>query len=387
MKIKLFLLSIFYSCSGSVCLIAHDSIKTVSDTLTFTGQVSLWANYNFKNHLPLQTGARYIPTLDYGIIFKDGAKIDIEVSANLSGFLNTQLFDTICTSGNFTSYRAWVRYSTSQLEIRAGQQKINFGSATLLRPLMWFDQIDPRDPLQLTNGVWGLLGRYYFLNNANVWLWCLYGNEKLRPWDVGKTSTNLPEFGGRFQQPLSRGEIAVTYHYRNSDMRDSGFPAVYDSKIPESRIGVDGKWDLGIGFWFEGVWINKSKNLDSFTNQEIFNIGADNTFSIGNGLRVLIEQLFVSSGRDPFEFSNKIFFSGLSLNYPFTMNDNLNAIAFFDWRNNTSYNFINWNHRFKYISLFMIAYLNPDKYNLPQKNSAGNLYAGPGVQVMLVYNY
>jgi len=55
----------------------------------------------------------------------------------------------------------WIRLSTKQFELRAGLQKINFGSATLLRPLMWFDKIDPRDPLQLTDGVYALLARYY----------------------------------------------------------------------------------------------------------------------------------------------------------------------------------------------------------------------------------
>ena len=65
----------------------------------------------------------------------------------------------------------------NKLHIEPGLQKINFGSATMLRPLMWFDQVDPRDPLQLTDGVWGVLGRYYFLNNANIWLWGLYGNK------------------------------------------------------------------------------------------------------------------------------------------------------------------------------------------------------------------
>jgi len=53
-------------------------------------------------------------------------------------------------------------------------QKINFGSATLFRLLMWFDRIDPRDPLKLTDGVYGLLLRYYFHNNTNIWLWGLY---------------------------------------------------------------------------------------------------------------------------------------------------------------------------------------------------------------------
>ena len=69
-----------------------------------------------------------------------------------------------------------MRYSSDQFELRLGLQKINFGSASMLRPLMWFDQMDPRDPLHLTDGVWGLLARYYFLNNANIWLWGLYGN-------------------------------------------------------------------------------------------------------------------------------------------------------------------------------------------------------------------
>lgn len=370
-----------------VTLLSQDTVRKVSDTITFKGQASIWANYNFDNSLPFQTGLRYIPTLNYGIRFKDKSNIDIEGSANIFGSLNTNPFETINTSSSITPYRAWVRYSTSQIEIRIGLQKINFGSATLLRPLMWFDQIDPRDPLQLTNGVWGLLGRYYFLNNANAWLWCLYGNDKLRPWDIGTTTGRIPEFGGRVQLPVTKGEIALTYHFRETDMFDYGYISASDSRIPENRIGIDGKWDLGTGLWFEGTWINKGTDLGSLTNQEIFNIGADNTIPVGNGLHVVFEQLFAANDKYPFEFRNNIFFSGLSLSYPVSMNDNLSAIMYYDWENTDAYNFINWNHNFKYLSLFLIAYLNPREYNLPQQNSAGNLYAGPGVQVMLVYNH
>ena len=89
----------------------------------------------------------------------------------------------------------------------------------MLRPLMWFDKIDPRDPLQLTDGVWGLLARYYFLNNANIWLWGLYGNEKPKTWEIGKTNQHYPEFGGRFQSPVPKGEAAVSYHFRMADTR------------------------------------------------------------------------------------------------------------------------------------------------------------------------
>lgn len=53
-------------------------------------------------------------------------------------------------------------------ELRLGLQKINFGSAQLFRPLMWFDKMDPRDPLQMTDGVWGALYRYYFRNNGGT---------------------------------------------------------------------------------------------------------------------------------------------------------------------------------------------------------------------------
>merc|ERR1712127_1137306 len=106
--------------------------------------------------------------------------------------------------------------NTNQFELRVGLQKIDFGSASLLRPIQWFNQIDPRDPLQLTNGVYGVLGRYYFLNNANIWLWTLYGNEKTRGFDALETNKKVPEFGGRIQYPTKKGEIALSYHHRSA---------------------------------------------------------------------------------------------------------------------------------------------------------------------------
>ena len=69
-----------------------------------------------------------------------------------------------------------------------GLQKINFGSAVLLRPLMWFDSLDPRDPLQLTDGVYAVLLRYYFPNNANLWAWALYGNDSPKGWESAATA-------------------------------------------------------------------------------------------------------------------------------------------------------------------------------------------------------
>ncbi|HPG73422.1 MAG TPA: hypothetical protein PLM49_03960, partial [Bacteroidales bacterium] len=183
-------------------------------------------------------------------------------------------------------------------------QKINFGSASMIRPLMWFDKLDPRDPLQLTDGVWGILGRYYFLNNANLWLWALYGNKEAKTWEIGNTSLQRPEFGGRLQLPVPKGEVAFSYHNREVDKSGMGeIPAIVEI-VNENRFGLDGKWDLGVGLWFEAAWMHKSKNMGIFTNQFSACVGIDYTFGVGNGLNLIFEQLLFAYDEKPFAFEN-----------------------------------------------------------------------------------
>ena len=136
------------------------------DSLIFGGQASVWINYNPDKKLSLHSGVRYIPQVNYAIN-NGNRKLDFELSLNLNAGAGIRPFDSIKGNADVKPYRAWMRYSGKQFDLRLGLQKINFGSAQMLRPLMWFDQVDPRDPLQMTDGVWGLLGRYYFLNNPN----------------------------------------------------------------------------------------------------------------------------------------------------------------------------------------------------------------------------
>ncbi len=189
------------------------TLLRAQDTLTFRGQLSAWGALNGDNELPVWLGGRYISQANYEV--KAGRSLlDAEASLNLGGSLGMSPFDTITSEGKLKPYRAWVRFSGRQFEARVGLQKINFGSASMLRPLMWFDQLDPRDPLQLTDGVWGFLGRVYFLNNANIWVWGLSGNKGLKTWEQGTTSHQIPESGGRLQLPALSGEAALTYHFR-----------------------------------------------------------------------------------------------------------------------------------------------------------------------------
>ena len=258
----------------------QDSLQVVRSSLEFSGQLSAYTHVNPHNELSWWSGARYIPQLNGELSMKEDRLIDVEASANIYGNIGIHPFDTLGRNGNLKPYRIWARYSTRQLEIRAGLQKINFGSASILRPLMWFDQIDPRDPLQLTDGVWGIRARYYFLNNANIWLWGLYGNDRLKGWETFASASKVPEFGGRAQVPVPRGEAAVSYHHRIADATDlaAGTPKL--DRVPENRFGFDAKFDMVVGWWIEGSWSHYSKDLGTYTNQEILNLGIDYTLSL-----------------------------------------------------------------------------------------------------------
>ena len=367
--------------------LAQEQKTELKDSLLFKGQLSAWSHFNGNNTLPLWNGARYISQANYEINTRNSQLIDFEASVNAYGSLGFNPFDSISTSGKIKPYRLWARFSTHQLEIRAGLQKINFGSASLLRPLMWFDQVDPRDPLRLTDGVWGILCRYYFLNNANIWLWGLYGNNNPKGWEVTSTAKNIPEFGGRAQFPVPKGEAAFSYHHRM--IKEDGTYNVSGKTptIPENRFAFDTKLDVTIGIWLEAAWINQKETVEAFRNQEIINLGMDYTFGIGNGLTTTFEQLIASYDEEPFNFENMVTFTLLNLTYPVGLFDNLSAIVYYDWTNNSAYNFVNWQKQFNKISLYFMGYINPKKYNIPTQGAGEILFAGSGIQVMLVFNH
>ena len=186
---------------------------------------------------------------------------------------------------------------------------------------------------------------------------------------------------------MPKGDLALTYHHRVADTRqEEAIMPVYDY-APENRIGIDGRWDLGIGLWFEGSWISNSRELAAYKNQEFLNLGADNTFGIGNGLHAVVEQLFVSYNEKATTWSNGISFTGLSLNYPVGVFDNLSAIVYYDWSHSSFYNFINWQRQFDKITLYFMGFWNPENYKLPLRTGSDNLFSGKGIQIMVVYNH
>ncbi len=336
--------------------------------------------------LPVWLAVRYLPQLNVQRRSETGL-MDFEASMNVNAALAWNPSDSTFYTSSCKAYRLWMRYSTEQLEIRLGLQKINFGSATLLRPLMWFDQVDPRDPLQLTDGVWGLLGRYYFLNNANLWLWLLWPTDRPKSWETEPSNPNVPEWGGRLQYPLPRGEIGLSGHVRTVQVRS--LDASSRAQPDERRIGIDGKWDWILGLWFEGAWIRRDQVGGVDFDQSAWTLGADYTFAIGHGLNVLYEHLWVSWDQGALPFNSARTFSGLSFSYPLSAFDQLYAIWYLDWKQKGVYRFLTWRRQWTHFSLNVMAFRNPTVLMLPNSSrghtAAG--WSGTGVQGMVIYHH
>ncbi len=331
--------------------------------------------------LTVPAGLRLIPELE-----AEFGRFDAEASVNAFASAMAHSVDSISTHVKVRPYRFWVRYSTARFEARAGLQKINFGSATLLRPLMWFDRLDPRDPLGLTDGVYGLLGRYYFQNNANLWAWGLVGNSEPKGWEYIGSERWRPEFGGRAQLPVPRGELAASYHHRRTqDTAISPFPV--QVQMDEDRLGIDGKWDVGVGLWLEGTTMRQAVHRFADTDwwQWSATVGLDYTFGVGNGLAVVAEHMVVGSFTEGVESDEGRQFSALMVSYPLGLLDNLRGIVMYDWSNKDVYSHVGWQRTLDRWMFYFSAFWGPGGDTM--QNRVSNSSQGRGVQVMVGYNH
>ena len=374
------------ACAGVLLFLG---VSGFSQQLEFQGQLSGWAAASRAGYSSIQFGLRYIPTLSLTRSFANSYTVDAEISVNAYGAAMGSGMGNLGTSGKFSPYRIWLRFSTPQFEARVGLQKISFGSATLLRPLMWFDGLDPNDPLQLTTGVYGLLLRYTFLSNANVWVWGLYGNDDLKGWETTPTQKKTPEYGGRLQFPLLTGEMAMSYHHRRLDPRRSLVPELVlePGPVPEDRFALDGKWDLGIGLWLEGTLSRQEFELFPLKYEKNINLGLDYTFSVGNGLHILGEHLVSQSSAEALSGGETAEFTALSLDYPLGITDRIRGMVFYAWQTADWYRFLTWQRVTDRWSFYLIGFWNPESYRIIANQQGKSAFIGRGFEVMLVFNH
>lgn len=379
---RIILIAIFWL----VISVVNSVVANPAIEIDFKAQASGWTQVVEHN---TQLGLRYIPELSVVKYLSPMSDVSAEVAAHTQAYRNFNDLENATGEEEINSYRMWFRYASTQFELRAGQQKISFGSATLLRPLMWFDSIDPRDPLQFTTGVYGLLGRYFYLNNANVWLWGLYGNKDLKGWETIPGEDSKIEFGGRVQLPTSRGDIAFSFHQRTVDPQGSNFgelnPAQGD--FQEHRLGLDGKWDVGVGLWCEATIVHQDFDLPDPQLQRQLTAGTDYTFNIGNGPHVLFEQHMISDAEDILESGGSRFTSALSGDYPIGLLDAVSLIVYYDWERKTWSRFAVWQRSYDAWQVLLSGFWNSETQASSTDNFETYSNASKGVQIMLVFNH
>jgi hypothetical protein len=253
---------------------------------------------------------------------------------------------------------------------------------------MWFDRIDPRDPLQITEGVYGLLGRHYFLNSANLWVWALYGNDDPKGWEFLPTEDNTVEVGGRFQGPLLSGEIGVSTHYRQ--IAFFPLPGVEgdqgDISGTEYRLGLDGRWDVEVGLWFEAVLVENDVSDSAATNR-LLTLGADYTFGLGNGLHVLGEQFFGDATSTLSLADSNASISAVTADYPLNLADRLAAFVTYSWNSDWWSRFVQWGHSFNSWNLYVMGFWNDETARSPLLSDGDFANRGTGIQLLFVFSH
>lgn len=322
------------------------------------------------------SGIRYIPLLELTQDIDGDTFLDLEVSLNAWAATGCGIDD----NRDIELYRLKLRFATPRTETRLGLQTINFGPGYLLRPLRWFDRLDPRDPLRLTDGIYALRFKYVAPNNANIWLWGLYGNDEQKGYEFMQTSDDRPEFGGRLQFPMGPGELALTVHNRKVDPRLPDTPT-----FGESRFAVDGRWDVHVGFWFEAVLQQQASIAISTAWTKTVMLGTDYTLGIGNGLHVLFEHMTsrVTTNEPMLDPGLDKDVSAIMLGYPVGYLDYIQAIGYYDWESDDYYQFVSWQRSWDNLAINISLFRNPNRIDRGLQTAA----AGTGGQILLMYNH
>lgn len=239
------------------------------------------------------------------------------------------------------SYRYWLRLSNFQSELRVGLQRLSFGSAQMLRPLQWFDRINPLDVSEETVGVEATLIRHNWLNNTNLWLWGMLADDKLKGNEFVPGKDQSIEFGGRLQVPSSLGESGLSYHQRQLD------------DGTEYRFGIDHRLDWALGNWMEASISHFATDLPLLPDYSVAaTLGADYTLGLGNGVAFTLEQMVVANASGALDkLHNQGSFTALMATYPLGLLDNLSFYTLYDWKSEHSNHAAIWRRTWDYWSL------------------------------------
>ena len=157
--------------------------------------------------------------------------------------------------------------------------------------------------------------------------------------------------------------------------------------MAENRLGLDGKWGVGVGLWFEGAISRHKTDIPDLKYQRGLTLGVDYTFGIGNGLNVLGEHNITDFSDSAFGSGEGVNISGLSANYPLGLVDNVSTIVSYEWENNDWYRTFTWQRLYDNWSFFLIGFWNPQQTLLIESQDTNSNFSGTGFQLMVVFNH
>lgn len=318
----------------------------------------------------------YIPTLSVRKNLTETVFFDGEWA--YKGWLSTEVPKDETNLRDGKQHRLWARLAGERFDLRLGLQRIAFGPGFVLRPLQWFDTLEPKDPTGQTDGVEALRIRYFFRDNLTLWLWAVRTE---KPWQVTSNDNKYRYSPGlRIETTTPLGELGVAYHQERSksDLLDS-------ETTSDRRLGLDFRYDGFVGLWTElyYFWRNSAPYDDQ---QKQIMVGGDYTLPIRNGLYISVEHLLLP---DMESSSSSIpQFTALMASLPMGMFDQIMAIVYRDWDNNRSLNYLRWARVYDNLSFNFMFALNPRRSAYENASLPVNLAGfGSSINFMIVYNH
>lgn len=386
LRIYLVLIGVFVCCSGLSIGVPSAEVR-----VHFEGQLSTWARWFSleDNGGDYQGGIRYLPSLSLEHKLNAQSRFGFEMALNGLFSFDSGPADP---QADLALYRATAWFATARTETVIGLQKIAFGPATLLRPLRWFDRIDPKDPLGFTNGQYGARFRYFTLDNTNAWIWCLYPNidQDDNAADELPTEDSVPQWGGRVQVPLLGGEMALSANVRRVDTTTSMLQWATaqspETGYEERRVGLDGRWDIGVGLWFEMVFQHQTIAWPFEWRKAVVG-GIDYTFDWGNGLYALVEQMAAAGSQQPLGWEEEVWASAVMLRYPLNVMDAMQFIGAYGWDDNGVSAHLSWQRTYDRWIINAALFHYPTGDDNPSTVDQPLPVSGSGAAVMLIFNH
>ena len=349
-----------------------------------TSSINLFKDPIAKN-TEIDQRVGYIPTLSIYPEYKYLSRIDFEaafnIQASFDGFFGT---GENGIDNNNDIHRLWGRYNSDNIELRYGIQKIAFGPGLILRPLRWFDSLDPKDPTGQTDGVTALRLKYFGGHGVTYWGWYIHPENR-----------ELSSRGGRIEfQILGLGDLGVSYHHRpaysdNNIPLRSGIALVYPTSS-EDRYSLDFRADVVVGIWSEILIAKSSQNKFVVPfDRNTFMIGGDYTFPIGNGIYFLMEHMIDEVKPKAILNDMQTKFSAIMVNYPIGVFDNITLITEYDWEDKRQFNFVKYSRIYDNYDFNLIIAFNPerDEFSDEELELSGLAQFGNNIQLMIIFNH